>query len=81
MTKLQIEGLQLYQKALLWAFSKDFAQIYNLSIYFDILGTSISQKNFQLPLLIVEKVFKIFNYTKAIYSGQKTEYAHVKDTV
>ena len=36
------------------AFSKDFARICNLSIFVDILGTSVCQKTFQLPLLTVK---------------------------
>ena len=71
-TKLQIEGLQLYQKNTPLSIFKGFPRIYNISIFFVISGTSISQNTFQLPLLTVVKVFKIFISTKIIYSGQKT---------
>ena len=50
-TKLQIVGLQLYRKSTPLSLFKGFRLDCNLSIFFGILGMSISQNTFQLPLL------------------------------
>ena len=62
----RLKACNFSKKALIYAFSKDFARICNLPIFFDIWGTSIYQDNFNCC-----KVFKMFISTKFYIQDRK----------
>ena len=61
-------------------FSKDLTQICNLSKLFDILGTSISQNVFKLPLLTVVRNYKILIFTQLYIQDKKLSAKKTEDS-
>ena len=81
LTKLQIEGLKLYQKFTSSSLFKGYARICNLSIFPDILRMRISQNTLQQLLLTVisfsnySTLLKLYNQDQKL-ATTKTGHTH-----